>query len=49
MLRFANLATDTALLEWARREAHALLDHHPALAEKHVARWLGGKSEFLKA
>jgi ATP-dependent DNA helicase RecG len=49
MLRFANLETDGALLEWARREAHALLDHHPALAEKHVARWLGGKSEFLKA
>jgi ATP-dependent DNA helicase RecG len=49
MLRFADLATDTALLEWARREAHVLLDHHPALAEKHVSRWLGGKSEFLKA
>ena len=49
MLRFADLATDTALLEWARREARVLLDHHPVLAEKHVARWLGGKSEFLKA
>lgn len=49
MLRFADLGTDTALLQWARREAHLLLDHHPALAEKHVARWLGGKSEFLKA
>ena len=49
MLRFANLATDGALLEWARREAHVLLDQHPTLAERHVARWLGGKSEFLKA
>jgi len=49
MLRFADLRVDSALLEWARREAHALLDHHPLLAEKHVARWLGGKSEFLKA
>ena len=49
MLRFADLTVDTALLDWARGEAHALLDRHPALAEKHVARWLGGKSEFLKA
>lgn len=49
MLRFADLATDTVLLEWARKEAPMLLDQHPALAEKHVQRWLGGKSEYLKA
>ncbi|MBK6593854.1 MAG: ATP-dependent DNA helicase RecG [Burkholderiales bacterium] len=49
MLRFADLNHDAALLEWARREAPMLLDQHPALAAKHVARWLGGKSEFLKA
>ena len=49
MLRFADLATDTALLEWARAEAPMLLDRHPHLAHKHVARWLGGKAEFLKA
>jgi ATP-dependent DNA helicase RecG len=49
MLRFADLATDTALLEWARKEAPMMLDQHPHLAEKHVQRWLGGKAEFLKA
>ncbi len=49
MLRFANLDVDTELLNWARNEAPMLLDAHPALAAKHVARWLGGKSEFLKA
>nr|WP_315488544.1 ATP-dependent DNA helicase RecG [uncultured Rhodoferax sp.] len=49
MLRFADLNRDTDLLEWARREAPMLLDHHPQLAERHVARWLGGKAEFLKA
>jgi ATP-dependent DNA helicase RecG len=49
MLRFADLATDTALLEWARREAPMLLDRHPHLAEKHVGRWLGGRAEYLKA
>jgi ATP-dependent DNA helicase RecG len=49
MLRFADLATDTALLDWARKEAPMMLDHHPHLAEKHVQRWLGTKAEFLKA
>jgi ATP-dependent DNA helicase RecG len=49
MLRFADIDHDTDLLNWARKEAPMLLDQHPALAAKHVARWLGGKSEFLKA
>ncbi|WP_293660465.1 ATP-dependent DNA helicase RecG [Rhodoferax sp. OV413] len=49
MLRFADLATDTALLEWAKAEAPLLLDSYPQLAAKHVARWLGGKAEYLKA
>ena len=49
MLRFADLSTDTALLEWARQEAPKMLDRHPHLAEKHVQRWLGTKAEFLKA
>ena len=49
MLRFADLDRDLALLAWARSEAPMLLDRHPALAEKHVARWLGGKSDYLKA
>jgi ATP-dependent DNA helicase RecG len=49
MLRFADLATDQALLEWARHEAPRMLDHHHALAEKHVQRWLGTRSEYLKA
>jgi ATP-dependent DNA helicase RecG len=49
MLRFADLTTDAALLAWARRWAPVMLDQHPDLAQKHVARWLGGKAEFLKA
>jgi ATP-dependent DNA helicase RecG len=49
MLRFADLTVDAVLLDWARKEAPMLLDHHPHLAEKHVQRWLGGKAEFLKA
>ncbi len=49
MLRFANLLTDEALLDLARQLAPLLLDQHPALAAQHVARWLGGKAEYLKA
>ena len=49
LLRFADLTTDTELLAWARDLAPQMLDRHPELAHKHVSRWLGGKSEFLKA
>jgi ATP-dependent DNA helicase RecG len=49
LLRFADLATDTELLDWARAAAPQMLDKHPALAEKHVHRWLGSKAEYLKA
>jgi ATP-dependent DNA helicase RecG len=49
LLRFADLATDTHLLQWARELAPLMLDRHPELARRHTERWLGGKSEFLKA
>ena len=49
LLRFADLATDTDLLEAARQLAPVLLDQQPALAQKHVARWLGGRQDYLKA
>ena len=49
LLRFADLTTDGELLNWARAAAPDMLDRHPALAEKHVQRWLGGKAEYLKA
>jgi ATP-dependent DNA helicase RecG len=49
LLRFADLQQDTALLEWARQLAPMMLDRYPQLAQRHMARWLGGKSEYLKA
>ncbi len=49
LLRFADLATDAGLLEWARKTAPEMLDRAPALAQKHVERWLGSKAEYLKA
>ena len=49
MLRFADVATDGDLLDWARALAPRMLDQQPEMAATHVARWLGGKSDFLKA
>ena len=49
LLRFADLVTDTHLLEWARALAPVMLDRYPQHAERHVARWLGGKADYLKA
>ena len=49
LLRFADLNGDTGLLEQARQVAPGLLARHPQAAQAHVSRWLGGRSEFLKA
>ena len=49
LLRFADLADDSALLQWARAAAPRMLAEHPDLAAQHVARWLGSKSDYLKA
>ena len=49
LLRFADLATDTELLAWARALAPLMLDRHADLAQRHILRWLGGKADYLKA
>ncbi|MDH5339737.1 MAG: ATP-dependent DNA helicase RecG [Rubrivivax sp.] len=49
LLRFADLADDDALLQQARALAPRLLRERPQAAQAQVARWLGGKAEFLKA
>jgi len=49
LLRFADLAQDEHLLRQAREAAARLLAQHPARAQQQVDRWLGAKTEFLKA
>ena len=49
LLRFAGPLEDEALLLEARRVAERLLDSHPDAAERHVERWLGGRSHYLNA
>ena len=48
MLRFADLDTDLDLLEAARNAAQRILPLHPAIAERHLQRWLGGKQHYLR-
>lgn len=49
LLRFADLATDEPLIEWARRWAPRLWAHDPVAAQRHLERWLGAKLDYLKA
>jgi ATP-dependent DNA helicase RecG len=49
LLRFADLATDGHLLDWARQAAAQMLSRFPDAADRHVGRWLGTKAEYLKA
>jgi ATP-dependent DNA helicase RecG len=49
LLRFADLGSDAALLQHARRVAPVLLADHPEAARAHVARWLAQKADYLKA
>jgi len=49
LLRFADPLQDEALMLEARRVAETLLETDPAAAERHVARWLGGRVHFLNA
>ena len=49
LLRFADLTTDAQLLQTARQLAPVMLDQQPEQAEKHIARWLGGRVDYLKA
>jgi len=49
LLRFADLEHDVALIEQAREAANEMLEKEPAAAQAHLARWLGGKAEFIKA
>ena len=49
LLRFADLNEDQGLVNRARQVAEVLLREHPRVAQRHVIRWLGDKTEYLKA
>ena len=49
MLRFADLERDEDLLDASRAVAEELLRDYPEAAKRHLHRWLGRKSEYLRA
>ncbi|MER0215782.1 MAG: ATP-dependent DNA helicase RecG [Nitrosomonas sp.] len=48
MLRFADLEQDVELLTAAQAAAEEMLNCHPDLAQRHIERWLGDKTEYLR-
>ncbi|WP_413439488.1 ATP-dependent DNA helicase RecG [Sulfuriferula sp. GW1] len=48
MLRFADIEADADILEQARVAAEWLLVHDEQAAQHHVARWLGGRQDYIK-
>jgi ATP-dependent DNA helicase RecG len=46
LLRFARLDEDAQLIAEARQAALGLIEHDPAAARKHIARWLGARQEL---
>jgi len=48
LLRFADLEKDAAMIPAARDAAVELLEKHPDAARRHLERWLGGRSDYLK-
>lgn len=49
MLRFVDLQRDAWLIELAQQAAERLLAEHGDLVGRHLERWLGSRTEFLKA
>jgi len=49
LLRFADLAEDSALLQHARELAPHVLRENPGAADALVQRWLASKAEYLNA
>jgi ATP-dependent DNA helicase RecG len=48
LLRFADLRLDQEVVEHARDAALVLLRDTSVVVERHLARWLGGRAEYLK-
>lgn len=49
LLRFADLQDDAGLAEEAREAAAWMLQSHRPAVREHLARWLRGREDFLKA
>lgn len=48
MLRFADLEQDGVLLTAVQSMANEMLNKYPEWAQRHIQRWLGEKSQYLR-
>lgn len=49
LLRFADLATDSAIVRMAREVATDLRKHSPDVALRHLNRWMRGREDYLRS
>jgi ATP-dependent DNA helicase RecG len=49
LLKFADLATDSGLVNIARDVAKQLRQDAPEVAEKHLNRWMRGREDYLRS
>lgn len=49
LLKFADLATDSALVRMAREVAIELRRSAPLIVERHLSRWMRGREDFLRS
>ena len=49
LLKFADLAQDSELVRAARESAAQLISNHPDVVQRHLARWLRGRQDFMRS
>lgn len=49
LLRFADLATDSALVRMAREVATDLRKNSPEIVQLHLSRWMRGREDYLRS
>ena len=49
LLRFADLATDSALVRMAREVATDLRKNSPEVVQRHLSRWMRGREDYLRS
>lgn len=49
LLRFADPQDDGLLAEQARQAAADMLEHYPEHADRHIQRWMRGRTELLRS
>lgn len=49
LLRYADLQSDTAIVEEAREAAAWLMHHHPDHVRLHLNRWMRGRQDLLRS